>query len=284
MAAAEPGQVDTTAIPDVDGAVAHLAIDHVSKSYNVPNGELKALDDVSLDIKPGELTSVVGASGCGKSTLLSIIAGLTQATSGEVRIDGQKVTKPNPESVAVVFQEDALLPWYRIEENVALGLQARGMSRQDYTERVAQSLERVGLQDFGRAYPRELSGGMRQRAALARGLVQEPKVLLLDEPFAALDEQNRNLMGQELRALHERVGGTMVMITHSLTEAVLLSDQVVALSSRPGRVRMTLEIPLPMQRPVELIDTPEFAELRHSLWSELQEDWRHDAGVSKRSE
>ena len=283
MAAAELGQVDTTAVPDVDGAVAHLSIDHVSKSYSVPNGELKALDDVSLDIKPGELTSVVGASGCGKSTLLSIIAGLTQATSGEVRIDGQVVTKPNPESVAVVFQEDALLPWYRIEENVALGLQARGMSRQDYTERVAQSLERVGLQDFGRAYPRELSGGMRQRAALARGLVQEPKVLLLDEPFAALDEQNRNLMGQELRTLHERVGGTMVMITHSLTEAVLLSDQVVALSSRPGRVRMTMEIPLPMQRPVELIDTPEFAELRHRLWSELQEDWRHDAGVTKRS-
>lgn len=283
MAAAELGQVDTTAVPDVDGTVAHLSIDHVSKSYSVPKGELKALDDVSLDIKPGELTSVVGASGCGKSTLLSIIAGLTQATSGEVRIDGQVVTKPNPESVAVVFQEDALLPWYRIEENVALGLQARGMSRQDYTERVAQSLERVGLQDFGRAYPRELSGGMRQRAALARGLVQEPKVLLLDEPFAALDEQNRNLMGQELRTLHERVGGTMVMITHSLTEAVLLSDQVVALSSRPGRVRMTMEIPLPMQRPVELIDTPEFAELRHRLWSELQEDWRHDAGVTKRS-
>lgn len=274
---------DGSSTEDVNEATGegHLVVDNVSKSYDVPDGKLLALDEINVDIRPGELTSVVGASGCGKSTLLKIIAGLTQASGGEVRIDGRKVTKPNPESVAVVFQEDALLSWYRIEENVALGLQARGVSREECKERVEAALERVGLQEFGRSYPRELSGGMRQRAALARGLVQEPKVLLLDEPFAALDEQNRNLMGQELRNLHERIGGTMVMITHSLTEAVLLSDQVVALSSRPGRVRMNLKVSLPTRRHVELIDTPEFAQLRHQLWSELQEDWRHDAGVVK---
>lgn len=257
----------------------HLEFLDVTKEYDTPEGKLLALDQVNAEIKPGQLTSVVGASGCGKSTLLKIIAGLTDASAGKVNIDGRKVVSPNPETVAVVFQEDALLPWFRIEENVALGLHSRRVSRDERRKRVATALEKVGLKDFHRSYPSELSGGMRQRAALARGLVGEPKVLLLDEPFAALDEQNRNLMGQELRKLHERTGGTMVMITHSLTEAVLLSDQVIALSSRPGRVQKTMTIPLPRDRSIELVNTPEFAELRHQLWSELEADWRHDAGV-----
>ncbi len=254
-------------------AAGRIVVQGLTKRYETPKGELLALDDVSLEVEPGELVSVVGASGCGKSTLLKIMAGLTPPTSGGVSVNDREVHKPSPDSVAVVFQEDALLPWYRIDENVGLGLAARGVRRAERAERVAAALRRVGLEDFGRAYPRELSGGMRQRAALARGLVLEPQVLLLDEPFAALDEQNRNLMGQELRQLHQRIGGTMVMITHSLTEAVLLSDRVIALSSRPGRVRLVLPVDLPAERPVEMIDTPGFAALRHRLWTELQEDW-----------
>ncbi len=250
-----------------------IEVSQLTKRYRTPDGELLALDDVSVDIHPGELVSVVGASGCGKSTLLKIVAGLTPASMGEVTVGGKPVRGPNPDTVAVVFQEDALLPWYRIEDNVGLGLAARRVRKAERTERIRAALHRVGLSDFGRAYPRELSGGMRQRAALARGLVLEPEVMLLDEPFAALDEQNRNLMGQELRQLHARIGGTMVMVTHSLTEAVLLSDRVIALSSRPGRVRLLLDVDLPAERPVELIDTPHFARLRHQLWSELQDDW-----------
>ena len=263
----------THADPMITDGAGRIQVTDVTKRYRTPQGELLALDNVTVDVRPGELVSVVGASGCGKSTLLKIIAGLTDATSGRVQVGGREVSKPNPDLVGVVFQEDALLPWYRIGDNVALGLAAKGVSASERDERVTHALERVGLRDFAQAYPRELSGGMRQRAALARGLVLEPAVLLLDEPFAALDEQNRNLMGQQLRKLHLRTGGTMVMITHSLTEAVLLSDRVVAMSSRPGRVRKVLDVDLPPERPVEFIDTPGFAELRHDLWTELQEDW-----------
>ncbi|WP_194928739.1 ABC transporter ATP-binding protein [Pseudactinotalea sp. HY158] len=249
-------------------------VENVSKTYVTKTDRITALDDVSFSIEPGELVSLVGASGCGKSTLLRIIAGLSRASEGSVSVAGTTVTKPNPGSVAVVFQEDALLPWYTIEENVGLGLLARGDRRADIRRAVAMAMDQVGLGQFARAYPRELSGGMRQRAALARGLVMEPEVMLLDEPFAALDEQTRNLMGQELRALHSRIGGTMIMVTHSLTEAVLLSDRVVALSSRPGRVRTVLPIDLPALRPVELIDEPEFGVLRNELWQQLEGDWR----------
>jgi NitT/TauT family transport system ATP-binding protein len=252
---------------------AAIAVEDLTKVYDTPQGPLCALEEVAFSVPPGELVSGVGASGCGKSTLLKIIGGLLKATEGRVAIAGRAVERPVPERVAIVFQEDALLPWYRIRENVALGLAARKAPKSERNERVATALKKVGLEGFERAYPHELSGGMRQRAALARALILEPEVLLLDEPFASLDEQTRNLMGQELRALHARIGGTMVMVTHSLTEAVLLSDRVIALSSRPGRVRREIRVELPDDRPVDLIDTPAFGELRHRLWKELEDDW-----------
>jgi len=250
-----------------------IQAERISKTYATSSGDVVALEETSFTVNPGELVSLVGASGCGKSTLLRIIAGLTQPTTGRVMVAGQDVKRPRPETTAVVFQEDALLPWYNVEQNVALGLSARGDARSAIDKSVQESLKLVGLSNFGQVYPRQLSGGMRQRAALARGLVMEPEVMLLDEPFAALDEQTRNLMGQELRSLHFRIGGTMIMVTHSLTEAVLLSDRIIALSARPGRIKTIMDIDLPSERPVELIDTPEFGRLRNDLWNELKFDW-----------
>jgi NitT/TauT family transport system ATP-binding protein len=262
---------------DAAGPAAETAVlrsDQVSKTYERDGKSTLALDAISFEIGAKELVSVVGASGCGKTTLLKILGGLLRPTSGEVFLDGTSIIRPVPEKTAVVFQEDSLLPWYRIEENVGIGLAAQRMAKQERRATVREALHKVGLESYGSAYPHELSGGMRQRAALARGLVMEPRLLLLDEPFASLDEQTRNLMGEELRALHARVGGAMIMVTHSLTEAVLLSDRVIALSARPGRIRRVVEIPLPEERSVQMIDTHEFADLRHLLWSELKDDWR----------
>jgi NitT/TauT family transport system ATP-binding protein len=250
-----------------------LRADQLSKEYELEGENRAVLEEISFAVGARDLVSIVGASGCGKTTLLKILGGLVPATSGRAALDGTPITRPVPEKTAVVFQEDALLPWYRIEENVGLGLAARGVSKSERRERINTALSKVSLDGYGRAYPHELSGGMRQRAALARGLVMEPRLLLLDEPFAALDEQTRNLLGEELRTLHQRVGGAMVMVTHSLTEAVLLSDRVIAMSTGPGRIRKTVEIPLPEERSVQMVDTPEFAELRHLLWSELKDDW-----------
>jgi NitT/TauT family transport system ATP-binding protein len=263
---------------EVAGTAAETAVlrsDQVSKTYERDGKSTLALDGISFEIGAKELVSVVGASGCGKTTLLKILGGLLRPTSGQVFLDGTSISRPVPEKTAVVFQEDSLLPWYRVQENVGIGLAAQRMPKQERRATVREALQKVGLEGYGSAYPHELSGGMRQRAALARGLVMEPRLLLLDEPFASLDEQTRNLMGEELRALHARVGGAMIMVTHSLTEAVLLSDRVIALSARPGRIRRVVEIPLPEERSVQMIDTHEFAELRHLLWSELKDDWRH---------
>jgi NitT/TauT family transport system ATP-binding protein len=276
MATADPADLGprSAEIAATGADIAVLRSDQVSKTYERDGKSTVALEAISFEIGEKELVSVVGASGCGKTTLLKILGGLLKPTSGEVFLDGTAVSQPMPEKTAVVFQEDSLLPWYRIEENVGIGLAAQRVPKRERQATVGEALQKVGLEGYGSAFPHELSGGMRQRAALARGLVMEPRLLLLDEPFASLDEQTRNLMGEELRALHARVGGAMIMVTHSLTEAVLLSDRVIALSARPGRLRTIIDIPLPAERSVQMIDTPEFADLRHRLWSELKDDWR----------
>jgi NitT/TauT family transport system ATP-binding protein len=276
MATADPPGLESRSatVPAKAPETAVLRSDQVSKTYERDDKTTVALEGITFEIGAKELVSVVGASGCGKTTLLKIFGGLLKPTSGQVFVDGTAVSGPMPEKTAVVFQEDSLLPWYRIEENVGIGLAAQRVPKRERQATVREALQKVGLEGYGRSFPHELSGGMRQRAALARGLVMEPRLLLLDEPFASLDEQTRNLMGEELRALHARVGGAMIMVTHSLTEAVLLSDRVIALSARPGRLRAIIDIPLPEERSVQMIDTPEFADLRHRLWSELKDDWR----------
>lgn len=256
------------------GAAPVLKVDQISKSYfSGKNTEINILDSIDLSIQPNEFISIVGASGCGKTTLMKIMAGLLKSTRGHVLIDGSMVTGPRPDETAVVFQEDALLPWFKVKDNVAIGLAAQRVRKANRRERVRSSLVTVGLANHADSYPHQLSGGMRQRAALARGLVLEPRLLMLDEPFAALDEQTRNLMGAELRSLHQRVGGAMVMITHSLTEAVLLSDRVVAMSANPGRIRTIVDVPLGPEREASMVDRSDFVEIRHLLWNELQEDW-----------
>lgn len=233
----------------------------------------QTLQKINFSVCEGELVAVVGPSGCGKSTLLKIVAGLLTPTEGGVYLDSDRISEPRPEKISVVFQEDALLPWAKISENVGLGLAARGLPRTERSEKVEAWIRKVGLDGYQHAYPYQLSGGMRQRAALARALVMNPRVMLLDEPFAALDEQTRNLMVEQLRALHLNLGGAMVMITHSLTEAVLLADRVVALAANPGRITAVMDVPLGAERNVAMVDTPVFTEIRHRLWEVLREEW-----------
>ena len=266
-------RVGTSAAPSTVSTPVLRAVE-ITKTYERNGAQMTVLDGITFEVGERELVSLVGASGCGKTTLLKILSGLVARGSGDVFVDGEVVTRPVPEKTAVVFQEDSLLPWYRVEENVGLGLAARGVKKRQRREIVRETLRKVGLDEYARAYPHEMSGGMRQRAALARGLVMEPRLMLLDEPFASLDEQTRNLMGEELRALHQRIGGAMIMVTHSLTEAVLLADRVVALAARPGRIRRIVDVPLPEERSVQMVDTKEFADLRHLLWNELKDDWR----------
>lgn len=210
-------------------------------------GELDALEDVTFDVMRGEFVCLVGPSGCGKSTLLRIIAGLLPAVSGEVCIGGKRPEGPNT-NVGLVFQQPTLLPWRSVSDNIALPLQLRGQPEDMICARVADLLSLVGLADFGAEYPANLSGGMAQRAAIARALAQDPEVLLLDEPFGALDALTRETMAGELLRIWEQSQRTVLMVTHNVEEAVLLADRVIVLSARPGHVLDIIDVPLPRPR------------------------------------
>ena len=241
------GVLDTTK-PSVDAAngVGRLEVHDLCHQYvrdRASEGQL-VLDGIELDIAAGEFVCVLGASGCGKSTLLMIMAGLIRPTGGQVVLDGIPVTGPSRER-GVVFQEYALLPWKTVRSNVALGPRLQGRSRADARAVADRYLEMVGLADSGAKYPHELSGGMRQRAAVARTLAADPSVLLMDEPFAAVDAQTRSLLQEELVHIWEETGRTIVFVTHSVDEAALLADRVVVLTSSPGRVKEVLPVPTP---------------------------------------
>jgi len=232
-----------------------------------------ALRDVNLTVRAGELVTLVGPSGCGKSTVLDLIGGLTQPTSGTVSIDGNRITGPGPDR-SVVFQQYTLLPWRTAQANIEFALEAvGGWNKSERVERAREYLELVGLTEFANRYPHELSGGMKQRVAIARSLSYEPGVLLMDEPFGALDAQTRERLQEELVDIWRRTGTTIVFITHDIEEAVFLGERVAVMSNRPGTVRTVVDIPLDRSTNAEedIRGTAEFAAIRHQIWSLLRE-------------
>jgi NitT/TauT family transport system ATP-binding protein len=233
-----------------------------------------ALENINLEIKAGEFLAIVGPSGCGKSTLLDLLGGLSLPSSGRILIDGNPVTGPALDR-GLVFQQYALFPWRTALKNIEFGLEAKGVARRERAERAEHFLAMVGLAGFGDRYPFELSGGMKQRVAIARSLAYDPDVLLMDEPFAALDAQTREILQGELLRIWEESGKTIVFITHGIDEAVYLGQRVAVMTSRPGRIKQVIDIPLESRtRQEDLRATPEFARLRHEIWSLLRDEFQ----------
>ena len=248
--------------------MAGIVVEHLSKRY--ATGTL-ALDDVNLDVNTGEFVAVVGPSGCGKSTMLRIMAGLEGATDGRVAIDETHVDHATVLPSAVVFQEQSLFPWMRVEENVAFAFDSLKVPKPEVQRRVARELELVGLTKFARAYPHELSGGMKQRVAVARAFAVDPPALFMDEPFGALDEQTRVGLAGELMRLWERMRKTIVFVTHGIEEAITLADRVVVLSSHPGTVKEIVRIDLPRPRDaVAIRGDPQFGSYVVRIWNLLR--------------
>jgi NitT/TauT family transport system ATP-binding protein len=247
----------------------------VSLAYpNVRDGtSFLALSEIDLAVERGELVTVVGPSGCGKSSLLMLIAALQRPTSGTIRLNGTTVTKPGPDR-ALVFQDFALLPWRTVLSNVELGLELKGISVDERRARAREHIAKVGLRDFEGAFPHQLSGGMRQRVGIARALCVEPEILLMDEPFGALDAQIRQLMAVELLKIWERDRKTIVFITHDIDEAVYLADRVCVMSASPGRIIETIAVDLPRPRSLDVRSRPEFAAYRDRIWGLLEEQVR----------
>src|SRR2546421_1133370 len=249
-----------------------ISLRNVSKVFESRGGTVTALDGVTFDVHSGQLLVLVGPSGCGKSTLLDLLGGLTAPTSGEVLVDGTPVTGPGLDR-GIVFQQYALLPWRTAQDNVEFGLEAKRVPRRERAERARHFLNLVGLTGFADRYPHELSGGMKQRVAIARSLAFDPDVLLMDEPFAALDAQTRDGMQDELLRIWEQTGKTIVFITHGIDEAVYLGQRVAVMTSRPGRIKRIIDIPLGSRTAIEdLRSDPTFARYRHEIWSLLRDE------------
>ena len=249
-----------------------VKIDNVEKIYEGRKGRMVALNGVSLDIKENEFICVVGPSGCGKSTLLNIIAGLLDATSGAVYVDGKKVEGTGTER-GVVFQQYALFPWLTVIKNVMFGLKLKGMSDAEAREVAMKYIRMVDLEEFVDSYPKELSGGMKQRVAIARAYAVQPEVLLMDEPFGALDAQTRTQLQTELLKTWEEEQKTCFFITHDVEEAIVLATRVVIMSERPGRIRDIGDIDIPYPRTQETKMTPEFIALKNRIWSQVYQEY-----------
>ena len=255
-----------------------LSIDSLCKCYFKHEAKLEILRDISINIREGEFVSIVGASGCGKTTFLRLVDGLIGATSGTVRLDGQVITKPGPK-IAFVFQQDCLLPWRTVLDNTILGPEIQGGDRKGFRKLARDMLALVGLAGFDGHYPHELSGGMRQRVNIARALAVGPDILLMDEPFAALDAQTRVIMQTELMRICRETGKTVLFVTHQIDEAVYLSDRVLVFTARPGRLKEEVRIDLPRPRELACKWTPEFARNNDHNWHSIEEEVRASIGI-----
>ena len=232
-----------------------VSVQNVNKQYG-KNGTI-ALSDVSIEIPEGKLISVLGPSGCGKSTLLRCVAGLESITSGKIVVSGQEVKEP-PSGIGMVFQRDALLGWRTIKENLLLPIELSKKRKSDYENKIQELLTLTGLEAFADKYPHQLSGGMRQRASICRGLIDDPKILLMDEPFSALDAFTRDQMNGELQRIWMDIGNTVLFVTHGIAEAVFLADIVLVMSPRPGRIQEVIEVDLPRPRNLDIRESAEF--------------------------
>ena len=253
-----------------------ISVRGVSKSFagGSPVRQVAALDAVDVDIRRNEFVCLLGPSGCGKSTLLNIIGGLLSPSSGEVWVNGRSINGPSPKDIAFVFQENTLLPWYTIEQNMQVALEFQGVPREERVERARDGLAAVGMSEFAGHYPQQLSVGMKQRVALARGLSLNTDIILMDEPFAALDEQTRMVLGEDLSGLLEQTNKTIVFVTHSLAEAVFLSDRIFVFSARPARIKDIVTVSMPHPRRPEFMISDEFNELRNRLYGLLRDEIR----------
>ena len=246
-----------------------LEVERVTKRFVTAEGAITAVDDVSFSVAPGEFVSIIGPSGCGKSTLFNIIGGLVGGYEGRVRVAGDTVSGTHP-AIGMVFQEESTFPWRTVVDNVAFALEIAGVAKAERQERAAHFVTMVGLSGFERRYPAELSGGMRQRVALARTLASKPQILLMDEPFAALDEQTRLLLGDRVLQIQQQLKQTTLLITHNLTEAVQLSDRVLVMSYRPGRLIRVVDIDLPHPRDSEVVSSQRFGHYVAEIWHDLR--------------
>jgi NitT/TauT family transport system ATP-binding protein len=262
-----------------------LVAEEVVKRFDTPEGPLVAVDRMSFSVREGEFVSIIGPSGCGKSTLFSVLGGLVGGYEGKVTIEGQPISGPHP-AVGMVFQEDSTFPWRSVLDNVAFPLEIQGMSKADRYARARHFIAMVGLDGFEQRFPAELSGGMRQRVSIARTLAFQPKIMLMDEPFGALDEQTRLLLGDKVLQIQQQLRQTMLLITHSISEAVQLSDRIVVMTYRPGRVKRIIDIDLPRPRSIEVVSSEAFGRYVAAIWSDLRDEasrGMNDAEARQRS-
>jgi NitT/TauT family transport system ATP-binding protein len=257
-----------TATPSETGI---LVVKDITKEFATPEGPLLAIDRISLSVKPGEFLAVIGPSGCGKSTLFNIIGGLLDGYEGAVTVAGEAVRGPHP-AIGMVFQEESTFPWRTVIENVAFPLEIAGMRKAERLDKAHRFIALVGLGGFENRYPAELSGGMRARVAIARTLASEPKILLMDEPFASLDEQTRLLLGDKVLQIQQSLKQTTLLITHNIAEAVQLADRILVMSYRPGRVKRIVDIDLARPRSSAIVSSEAFGRHVAQIWSDLREE------------
>ena len=264
-----PSERVVAGMPQAENAI--LVVDDIVKRFETPDGILTAVDHVSFTVTPGEFVAVIGPSGCGKSTLFNVIGGLLDGYEGAVTVAGERVSGPHP-AIGMVFQEESAFPWRTVIDNVAFPLEIAGVPKAKRYEQARHFVDLVGLDGFERRYPAELSGGMRQRVSMARTLAASPKIMLMDEPFAALDEQTRLLLGDKVLQIQQQLKQTTLLITHNITEAVQLSDRVLVMTYRPGKLKRSVEINLPRPRTSEIVSSEAFGRYVAQIWSDLREE------------